>query len=278
MNVLRFVVLPNSLSEKANALAVQSGPKYRRVLLKVSGEAFSGSESGVDVLTIKAMAEQIAQVRADGVSIAVVVGGGNIWRGKVHEAAGMDRSTADYMGMLATVINALALQDSLEQMNIPSRVQTAIQMHQVAEPYIRRRAIRHLEKGRVVIFAAGTGNPYFTTDTTAALRAVEINAEAILKATQVDGVYSADPKKDPKAKRFTQVDYLEVLQRGLEVMDNTALTLCMDNGLPIIVFDMGVQGNIRRVVWGESIGTFVGKAPHKEIRPEKPVPQTAGRA
>jgi uridylate kinase len=171
----------------------------------------------------------------------------------------MDRATADYMGMLATVINALALQDALERMGVPSRVQTAIAMHQIAEPYIRRRAIRHLEKGRVVIFAAGTGNPYFTTDTTAALRAVEVGAEAILKATKVDGIYSADPKKHPEATRFEQLAYLEVLQRGLEVMDNTALTLCMDNNLPIIVFDMATAGNIRRVVWGESIGTLVGK-------------------
>ncbi|MDQ6825961.1 MAG: UMP kinase [Candidatus Eremiobacteraeota bacterium] len=253
-----------------------SSPKYQRVLLKLSGEAFSGTENGVDVTTTKAMAEQIGQVRQDGVSIAVVVGGGNIWRGKVHEAGGMDRSTADYMGMLATVINALALQDSLEQMGIPSRVQTAIEMHQVAEPYIRRRAVRHLEKGRVVIFAAGTGNPYFTTDTTAALRAVEINAEAILKATKVDGVYSADPKKEPTAKRFTQVEYLEVLQRGLEVMDNTALTLCMDNGLPIIVFDMGVKGNIRRVVWGEHIGTFVGKTRAGVFEDNQSVAHTVG--
>ncbi len=205
------------------------------------------------------MARQIAEVAHDGVSVAVVVGGGNIWRGKLHEAHGMDRATADYMGMLATVINALALQDALERMGAPSRVQTAIAMHEIAEPYIRRRAIRHLEKGRVVIFAAGTGNPYFTTDTTAALRAVEVNAQAILKATKVDGIYSADPKKHPSADRFEQLDYLEVLQRGLEVMDSTALTLCMDNNLPMIVFDMSVVGNIRRVVWGEQIGTFVGK-------------------
>jgi len=203
------------------------------------------------------MAEEIAAVARAGVSVAVVVGGGNIWRGKAHEAGGMDRATADYMGMLATVINALALQDALERTGIPSRVQTAIQMQQVAEPYIRRRAIRHLEKGRVVIFGAGTGNPYFTTDTTAALRAVEIGAEAILKATKVDGIYSADPKLDRSARRFTKLAYLEVLQMGLEVMDNTALTLCMDNELPIIVFDMNVPGNIRRVVFGEPIGTLV---------------------
>ena len=237
-----------------------NGPRFSRVLLKISGEAFSADESGVDVNTTRAMAEQIAEVRSAGVTVAVVVGGGNIWRGKIHEEAGMDRATADYMGMLATVINALALQDSLEQMGVPSRVQTAIAMHQIAEPYIRRRAIRHLEKGRIVIFAAGTGNPYFTTDTTAALRAVEVNAEAILKATKVDGIYSADPKKDPGATRFERLEYMEVLQRGLEVMDSTAMALCMDNDLPVIVFDMAVPGNIRRVIWGDPIGTFVGKA------------------
>jgi len=238
-----------------------SEPKYRKILLKLSGEAFAGSEGSVDVETTAIMARQIRDVHDDGVSVAVVVGGGNIWRGKAHEAAGMERSTADYMGMLATVINALALQDSLERICVPSRVQTAIEMAQIAEPYIRRRAMRHLEKGRVVIFAAGTGNPYFTTDTTAALRAVEVGAQVILKATKVDGVYSADPKKHADATRFEQVDYLQVLQLGLEVMDSTALTLCMDNGLPIIVFDMNVPGNIRRVVMGETIGTYVGRVP-----------------
>ncbi len=237
-----------------------SEPKYRKILLKLSGEAFAGTEGSVDVETTAIMARQIRDVHDDGVSVAVVVGGGNIWRGKAHEAAGMERSTADYMGMLATVINALALQDSLERIGVPSRVQTAIEMAQIAEPYIRRRAMRHLEKGRVVIFAAGTGNPYFTTDTTAALRAVEVGAQVILKATKVDGVYSADPKKHADATRFEQVDYLQVLQLGLEVMDSTALTLCMDNGLPIIVFDMNVPGNIRRVVMGETIGTYVGRA------------------
>ncbi|HEV3157119.1 MAG TPA: UMP kinase [Candidatus Baltobacteraceae bacterium] len=231
---------------------------YKRVLLKLSGEAFTGDESSIDATTIELMAREIAVVARSGVSVAIVVGGGNIWRGKAHEAAGMDRATADYMGMLATVINALALQDALERIEVPSRVQTAIQMQQIAEPYIRRRAIRHLEKGRVVIFGAGTGNPYFTTDTTAALRAVEIEADAILKATKVDGIYTADPFKDLTATRFDRLEYLEVLQRGLEVMDNTALTLCMDNGLPIIVFDMNVPGNILRAVMGESIGTYVG--------------------
>ncbi len=233
-------------------------PAYERVLLKISGEAFAGADSSVDLGTTAWMAEQIAEVARLGVSVAVVVGGGNIWRGQAHEAVGMDRSTADYMGMLATVINALALQDALERLGMPSRVQTAIQMQQIAEPYIRRRAIRHLEKKRVVIFGAGTGNPYFTTDTTAALRAVEIGAGAIFKATKVDGIYSADPKKDRSATRFTKLGYLEVLQRGLEVMDNTALTLCMDNDVPIVVFDMNVAGNIRRAVFGEPIGTLVG--------------------
>jgi uridylate kinase len=233
-------------------------PTYTRILLKLSGEAFAGENGSVDVETTEAMARQIAEVHAQGVSLAVVCGGGNIWRGKTHEAAGMERATADYMGMLATVINALALQDALERIGVPSRVQTAISMPQVAEPYIRRRALRHLDKGRVVIFGAGTGNPYFTTDTTAALRAIEMGMHAILKATKVDGVYSADPFKDKTATRFTHVDYLQVLQLGLEVMDSTALTLCMDNGLPIIVFDMNQSGNIRRVAFGEPIGTFVG--------------------
>ncbi len=231
---------------------------YSRVLLKISGEAFAQNGIGIDVARTRAMAEEIADVRRIGVSIAIVAGGGNIFRGKVHEDAGMDRATADYMGMLATVVNALALQDALERMNVPSRVQTAIAMHQIAEPYIRRRAIRHLEKGRIVIFAAGTGNPYFTTDTTAALRAVEVGAQAILKATKVDGIYSADPLKDPAATRLDRLDYMGVLQRGLEVMDSTAMALCMDNNLPIIVFDMSVPGNIRRVIEGESIGSYVG--------------------
>lgn len=233
---------------------------YKRVLLKISGEAFAADDTGVDDAKTRSMAEEIAEVSRRGRSVAIVVGGGNIWRGKVHEEAGMDRATADYMGMLATVINALALQDALERMGVPSRVQTAIAMHQIAEPYIRRRAIRHLEKGRVVIFAAGTGNPYFTTDTTAALRAVEVGAEAILKATKVDGIYSADPKKDKTATRFDRLTYMDVLQRGLEVMDSTSMALCMDNKLPLIVFDMSVKGNILRAVEGEAIGTYVGAA------------------
>lgn len=240
-------------------MATTARPRYGRVLVKLSGEAFAGGDSSVDARTTAAMAEEIAGVAREGVSVAVVVGGGNIWRGKAHQAAGMERATADYMGMLATVINGLALQDALERIGVPSRVQTAIEMHQVAEPYIRRRAMRHLEKGRVVIFAAGTGNPYFTTDTTAALRAIEVSAEAILKATKVDAIYSADPKKVANAERFSELGYLQVLQMGLEVMDSTALTLCMDNALPIHVFDMAVSGNIRRVVMGETIGTIVHK-------------------
>jgi len=235
-------------------------PVYRRVLLKLSGEAFGASTAeSIHADTLYLIASQIKEVAEAGVQIACVIGGGNIWRGRAAGSA-MDRSTADYMGMLATVINGLALQDALENIGVTTRVQTAISMHQVAEPYIRRRAIRHLEKGRVVIFAGGTGNPYFTTDTTAALRALEIGAEAILKATQVDGVYSADPKKDPTAVRFRTLDYLEVLKLGLSVLDNTALTLCMDNGLPIVVFELMRSGNIKRVIWGEPIGTFVGKA------------------
>ncbi|MDQ2818721.1 MAG: UMP kinase [Candidatus Eremiobacteraeota bacterium] len=234
-------------------------PVYKRVLLKLSGEAFAGSGSdSIDTEAVYQIAHQIKDVVRAGVQLAAVVGGGNIWRGNFARNE-MDRASADYMGMLATVINALALQDTLENVGIVTRVQTAIAMSQIAEPYIRRRAIRHLEKGRVVIFGAGTGNPYFTTDTTAALRALEIGAEAILKGTQVDGVYSADPKKDPAAKRFSSLEYLEVLQRGLEVLDNTALTLCMDNGLPIVVFELKQQGNIKRVIWGEPIGTFVGR-------------------
>jgi uridylate kinase len=217
---------------------------FRRILLKLSGEAFAGSGGSVDVDTTTRMAQEIVAVHREGVKVAVVVGGGNIWRGKPHEAAGMERA--------------------IERLGVPARTQTAIEMHQIAEPYIRRRALRHMEKGRVVIFAAGTGNPYFTTDTTAALRAVEMGAEAILKATKVDGVYSADPFKDPTATRFMHVDYLNVLQLGLEVMDNTALTLCMDNDVPIIVFDMNIPGNIRRVAMGEAIGTLVGPADARE--------------
>jgi uridylate kinase len=238
---------------------VDRSPKYNRVLLKLSGEALGGERDyGIDLEVVRTIAAQIKRVHEMGVQIALVVGGGNIFRGLAASNQGFDRATGDYMGMLATVINALALQDALERIGIPARTMTAIQMPQVAEPYIRRRAVRHLEKGRVVILAAGTGNPYFTTDTTAALRAVEIEADVILKATRVDGVYTADPKRDPKAVMLPRLDYLEVLNRGIEVMDNTALTLCMDNDVPIVVFNLLTAGNIERVVLGEEIGTLVG--------------------
>jgi uridylate kinase len=234
-------------------------PRYRRVLLKLSGEALAGERGyGIDLQVVSNIAGQIAGVHELGVQVALVVGGGNIFRGMAASERGFDRATGDYMGMLATVINALAMQEALERMGIPARTMTAIQMPQVAEPYIRRRAVRHLEKGRIVILAAGTGNPYFTTDTTAALRAVEIEADVILKATKVDGVYTADPMVDPNATKITSIGYLEVLNRGIEVMDNTALTLCMDNDVPIVVFDLLKQGNIERVILGEEIGTHVG--------------------
>jgi uridylate kinase len=236
--------------------------QYRRVVLKLSGEAFADTTIGygIDAVVVQRIADEVASARADlGVEIAIVVGGGNIWRGMSGATRGMDRARADYMGMLATVINALALQDSLEAVDQPTRVQTAINMSQVAEPFIPRRAIRHLEKGRIVVFAAGTGNPYFTTDTTAALRAAEIGAEAILKGTHsgVDGVYSADPKLDPDAVKLTDISHFEVLNRRLQVMDSTAITFCMDNRLPIIVFDVMEPGNIRRALVGERIGTVV---------------------
>jgi uridylate kinase len=236
-------------------------PKYNRVLLKLSGEALGGARDyGIDLDVVQTIAAQVKRVHELGVQTALVVGGGNIFRGLAASERGFDRATGDYMGMLATVINALALQDALERTGIPARTMTAIQMPQVAEPYIRRRAVRHLEKGRVVILAAGTGNPYFTTDTTAALRAVEIEADVILKATKVDGVYTADPKRDPTAVKLDRLDYMEVLNRGIEVMDNTALTLCMDNDVPIVVFNLLVPGNIERVILGEEIGTLVATA------------------
>lgn len=235
-------------------------PRYKRVLLKLGGEGLAGKAAfGIDPDVINEIAKNIIAVKnAHNTQFAIVVGGGNIIRGDAASKRGMDRVTADYMGMLGTVINALALQDALENRGQPTRVQTAISMHQIAEPYIRRRAVRHLEKGRVVILAAGSGNPYFSTDTTAALRAVEIEADVILKATKVDGVYTADPKLDPKAIKLKHLDYLEVLNRGIEVMDNTALTLCMDNNVPIVVFNLLEAGNIERVVLGEDIGTLVG--------------------
>ena len=232
--------------------------RYKRVLLKLSGEVLGGAQGyGIDPQTITAIALEIKDVVDCGVELALVIGGGNIFRGLAASSKGMDRASADYMGMLATMINALAMQDALEQVGVITRVQSAIAMQEVAEPYIRRRAIRHLEKGRVVIFGAGTGNPYFTTDTAASLRAMEIDADVILKGTKVDGVYSADPKKDPTAVRYTSLSYLQVLQDGLQVMDATATSLCMDNNLPIVVFDLGVAGNVKRVVCGEEIGTIV---------------------
>ena len=231
--------------------------KYKRVLLKLSGEALQGSGHGIDPKIVDNIAEQLKEVKALGVELAIVIGGGNIFRGVQAEGLGVDRAAADYMGMLATVINSMALQDALERKGVFTRVQSAIAMAQVAEPFIRRRAIRHLEKGRIVILAGGTGNPYFTTDTTAALRAVELGAEVILKATKVDGIYTADPKKVKNAKRFDKLKYMDVLKKGLKVMDATAISLCMDNKLPIIVFDLLKQGNIRRVILGQNIGTTV---------------------
>lgn len=236
-----------------------STPKYKRVVLKLSGEALAGEAGfGINPPIIHSVANQVKEIAELGVEVAVVVGGGNIWRGKIGSEMGMDRATADYMGMLATVMNSLALQDSLEQNGIETRVQTSIDMRQIAEPYIRRRAIRHLEKKRVVIFAAGTGNPYFSTDTTAALRAAEIEADVILMAkNNVDGVYSADPKLDETAVKYDELSFLDVIKDGLAVMDSTASSLCMDNNIPLIAFSIMEEGNIKRVVMGESIGTIV---------------------
>ena len=238
-----------------------SKPVYKRVVLKLSGEALAGQMGyGIDAGMITTIAEQVKEVVRLGVEVAVVVGGGNIWRGISGSAKGIDRATADYMGMLATVMNSLALQDALEKLEVPTRVQSSINMQQVAEPYIRRRAMRHLEKGRVVIFAAGTGNPYFSTDTTAALRAAEIEAEVILMAkNKVDGVYSADPFVDPTAVKYETLTYMEMLNQNLGVMDSTASSLCMDNDIPLVVFSISEQGNIRRVVQGEKIGTTILK-------------------
>lgn len=235
------------------------GNTYQRVLLKLSGEALMGTlPYGIDPTIVQGIAEEISDVASRGIQVAIVVGGGNIFRGVKGAAAGMDRATADYIGMIATVMNAMTLQDALEQMDVPTRVQTAISMQELAEPYIRRRAMRHLEKGRVVIFGAGSGNPFFTTDTTAALRAAEIDADIIMKATKVDGVYDADPKINPEAKRFQSLTYGHVLTHDLKVMDSTAIALCKDNDIPILVFDLSVSGNIRRALLGESIGTIVG--------------------
>ncbi|MHB9093681.1 MAG: UMP kinase [Eubacteriales bacterium] len=234
-------------------------PKYKRVVLKLSGEALAGKKGfGIDPETVISIAEQIKELISHSIETSIVVGGGNLWRGIAGSAKGMDRATADYMGMMATVMNSLALQDALEKLDVDTRVLTAIEMREVAEPYIRRRAMRHLEKGRVVIFGAGTGNPYFSTDTTAALRAAEIEADVILMAKQVDGVYDSDPVKNPDARRYTELSYIDVLNQGLGVMDSTATSLCMDNKIPIIVFNLNEKGNIKRVVMGENIGTFVG--------------------
>ncbi len=236
----------------------KGAPKFRRVVLKLSGEALAGSRGyGIDPGVVESIAREIKEVISLGVEMGVVVGGGNIWRGIAGSAKGMDRATADYMGMLATVINSLALQDALEQIEVATRVQTAIEMRQVAEPYIRRRAIRHLEKGRAVIFAGGTGNPYFSTDTTAALRAAEIEADAMLKATKESGIYDSDPRDNPQANKLDTVGYLDVLKLGLRVMDSTATSLCMDNQIPIVVFDLNTFGNIKRAVLGEDVGTTV---------------------
>ena len=234
--------------------------KYKRIVLKLSGEALAGASGfGIDNTIMSSIARQVKDVVEIGAEVAIVVGGGNIWRGVAGSAQGMDRATADYMGMLATIINSLALQDALENEGGGSRVMTAIEMKEIAEPYIRRRAIRHLEKGRVVIFAAGTGNPYFSTDTAAALRSAEIEAEVILMAKKVDGVYDSDPVSNPEAVKFDDLQFIDVLSKGLGVMDSTAASLCMDNGIPIIVFDLTRSGNILKVVQGQNIGTYVGR-------------------
>jgi uridylate kinase len=232
---------------------------YKRILLKLSGEVLTGEKDyGIDPAVIRQIAQEIKEVKNLGVEMAIVIGGGNIFRGVAASSKGMDRASADYMGMLATVLNGLALQDALEKIDVHTRVQTAIEMREVAEPYIRRRAIRHLEKGRVVIFVGGTGNPYFTTDTTASLRAMEIGAEVILKATKVDGVYEEDPLLNKGAKKYGELTYLDVLKKQIKVMDATAISLCMDHQIPIIVFNLKKKGNIKRVILGESIGTKVG--------------------
>ncbi len=233
-------------------------PVFTRLLIKLSGEALMGERSyGIDPGTVDYIAREVRETLKTGVQVALVIGGGNIFRGVEASAQGMERSAADYMGMLATVINALAVQNALEKLGIPTRVQSAIEMRELAEPYIRRKAVRHLEKGRVVIFAAGTGNPYFTTDTAAALRAMEIGADVIFKATKVDGVYSADPIKDPRAKKFDRISYLDVIRKGLKVMDSTAITLCMDNHMPIVVFNLRGKDNIKSLVRGKKVGTLI---------------------
>jgi|SRR5215469_2706379 len=250
---------PDGTSNQGGAKS--GAPVYKRIVLKLSGESLQGPErSGIHPETIQNIAHEVKEVRDLGVDVAIIVGGGNIFRGARQKQLSIDRATGDYMGMLATVINGLALTDALEKTGCFTRLMSAIEMHQVAEPFIRRRATRHLEKGRVIILAAGTGNPYFSTDTAAALRAMEIKAQVILKATRVDGVYDADPEKVPGAKKFDRISYLDVLQKGLSVMDSTAISLCMDNRMPILVFNMGVPGNLRRVVTGEQVGSLVTAA------------------
>lgn len=248
-------------ADAATRVSAKGVPVYERLVLKLSGESLSGPEqSGIHATTVQGIAHEVKEVQELGVEVAIMVGGGNIFRGTRQKELSIDRATGDYMGMLATVINGLALQDALEKSGCHTRLMSAIEMHQVAEPFIRRRATRHLEKDRVVIFAAGTGNPYFSTDTAAALRAMEIKAQVILKATRVDGVYDADPEKVPGAKRFDKISYLDVLKKGLSVMDSTAISLCMDNKMPIVVFNMNVPGNLKRVVLGEPVGSTVGAA------------------
>ena len=255
--------------QRGAVLSAETAPLWRRVLLKLSGEVFGGGRTGVDPAVVKAIARQVEAVVRQGVQVAAVVGGGNFFRGQQLTAEGMDRARADYMGMLGTVMNCLALQDFLEQQGVETRVQTAIQMGQVAEPYIPRRAVRHLEKGRVVIFGAGIGAPFFSTDTCAAQRALEIDAQVLLKGTQVDGVYDADPRTHPEAVRFDRLDYAEVLARGLKVMDATAISLCMDNGLPVVVFDLLADGSIARAVRGEKIGTLIAPPAADPADPEE---------
>ena len=242
----------------SHAKSISPTPVYSRIVLKLSGESFQGSQGfGIDAETVHSIAREVKEVNDLGIQMAIIVGGGNIFRGTRQKSLSIDRATGDYMGMLATVINGLALQDALEKQGVLTRLLSAIEMHEIAEPFIRRRAMRHIEKGRVVIFAAGTGNPYFSTDTAAALRAMEIKANVILKATRVDGIYDADPEKVPGAKLFDRITYLEVIQKGLAVMDSTAISLCMDNKMPIIIFNMNKPGNIRRVVMGEKVGSTV---------------------
>ena len=242
-----------------------NGPAFKRILLKLSGEALQGDLGyGIDPGTCRRIAGEVAEVHKLGIEVAVVVGGGNIFRGLAASATGFDRTTGDYMGMLATILNGMALQDALERAGVPTRVQTAIEIKELAEPFIRRRAVRHLEQGRVVLFVGGTGNPFFTTDTAAALRASEIGAEVLLKATRVDGVYSADPEKDAAAELYTELAYVDVIREKLRVMDSTAITLCMDNAIPIVVFNLNVEGNLKRLVMGERIGTIIREAKHAD--------------